>query len=412
MSPITTDNRHYVRRWLTAEGMVSEYARGLSLADLNAVWNDTTDELLRSHKSNAANGAKPIATSRTTPTTNVAATVRAITDNEDTTDMNAIPTIETPISNGQMDAAAQIAAGLQALLGNRPIDAEQVNAIVDAKLTSATDTIMELVTSAIADIKPQRAEMVLKNTDGTERGTLPATRHPKADLLCKVVHRRVPAFIVGPAGSGKTTAAEQVATALGLSFYVQGAATGSHEFLGFIDAHGVYQSTPFRHAFEHGGVFLADEIDSSDPAVLLVINSALANGVMSFPDSVNPVRKHADFRFIAAANTYGTGADREYVGRNQLDAATIDRFAFINWDYDEAMEWEICPNADWVKVVQSVRKSVRALKLRHTVSPRASLFGAELLAEGIPQDMVEDMVIWKGLTEADVNRVKSHIAYN
>jgi cobaltochelatase CobS len=36
------------------------------------------------------------------------------------------------------------------------------------------------------------------------------------------------------------------------------------------------------------------------------------------------------------ANTFGTGADRQYVGRNQLDESTLDRFRIgqIERDYD------------------------------------------------------------------------------
>ena len=42
--------------------------------------------------------------------------------------------------------------------------------------------------------------------------------------------------LVGPAGSGKTTVCEQIAEALELPFYMLGAVSGSHEFLGYVDA--------------------------------------------------------------------------------------------------------------------------------------------------------------------------------
>ncbi|MEZ4979097.1 MAG: hypothetical protein R2772_07345, partial [Chitinophagales bacterium] len=41
----------------------------------------------------------------------------------------------------------------------------------------------------------------------------------------------------------------------------------------------------------------------------------------------------------------------------------------------------------------------------HVVSPRASIFGAKLLASGISQDIVETTILWKGLDEATKNKI-------
>lgn len=56
----------------------------------------------------------------------------------------------------------------------------------------------------------------------------------------------------------------------------------------------------------------------------------MANNVCAFPDKM--VKKHKDFIVCASGNTYGTGADRKYVGRLEIDAATLDRFAFAAWE--------------------------------------------------------------------------------
>ena len=132
-------------------------------------------------------------------------------------------------------------------------------------------------------------------------------------------------MMVGPAGSGKTTAAHEAAKALGIPFYFTGAIDSAYKLTGFIDAQGRTVRTAFREAFEHGGVFLFDEMDSSMPAALLAFNAALANGHADFPDGI--IKRHPDFRAIAACNTFGGGANRQYVGRMQLDAASLDRFA-------------------------------------------------------------------------------------
>jgi uncharacterized protein YqgV (UPF0045/DUF77 family) len=99
-----------------------------------------------------------------------------------------------------------------------------------------------------------------------------------------------------------------------------------------------------------------------------------------------------------------------YVGRAQIDAATLDRFAFIFWDYDEELERPLAGNhPDWHDYVLSVRRAVEKLGIRHIVSPRATIFGAELLDAGMGRDKIENMVIWKGLDEDAKNKIKAEL---
>ena len=199
-------------------------------------------------------------------------------------------------------------------------------------------------------------------------------------------------FVIGPTGCGKTTIGQQCAEALSLPFHFNGAIQQEFKLLGYMDAHGNYMSTPFRKAYEDGGVYLFDEIDGSRAEVLLTVNAALANGQMDFPDKT--IDRHPDFYCIAAANTYGNGKDRNYVGRNQLDAATLDRFIIFEMDYDEELEKEIAIDAKWAKFVISVRHAVAKLNLRHIISPRASIDGAKMIRKGIPVEQVKKIKVW------------------
>jgi 7-cyano-7-deazaguanine synthase in queuosine biosynthesis len=142
---------------------------------------------------------------------------------------------------------------------------------------------------------------------------------------------------------------------------------------------------------------LFDEIDGSLPGTILAFNAALSNGHADFPDG--SVKRNPNFYCIAAANTYWTGADRVYVGRNQLDGATLDRFIFIDMDYDESLERKLANNDNWTDIVQETRRQCKQQKIRHIVSPRASIMGAKLLAQGIPIRDVKDMVLFKGMDE-------------
>src|SRR5882762_6957077 len=133
-------------------------------------------------------------------------------------------------------------------------------------------------------------------------------RHFLFPEILTTVNANIPAALIGPAGSGKSTVVEQIADALDLKFYLQNSVSGSHELSGYLDAHGKYNTTTFRTAFETGGVLFIDEVDTSDPGALKWLNSALANGVAMFPDKPDPVNRHPKFRAIIAANTFGTGA--------------------------------------------------------------------------------------------------------
>src|SRR5690606_29333119 len=120
-----------------------------------------------------------------------------------------------------------------------------------------------------------------------------------------------------------------------------------------------------------------------------------------------PVKKHEKFALVACLNTFGSGADRLYVGRNQLDAATLDRFCFLNWRYDEKLERAIAGNDSWCDRVQSLRRGVEKEKARVVISPRASIYGAKLLAAGASRDSVEDQLIWKGLDSESRHRIEA-----
>ncbi len=362
---VTIDNRSLVRKWLVACGVPASFVGTLPLAKLAMCYNDASDGWI-SQMILESGSLKE-------------------------SDFPARP--ETPKSDDNAQVAQAISAAvMQALAANaKPsVDADAVRAIIRAELPSLIPvTRVEIIEDAIPRNLPEKA------------------RHKQFAEALTVVSQGVNLALVGPAGSGKTTVCDQIAEALELPFYMLGAVSGAHEFLGYVDAHGRYQSTPFRQAYEHGGLFLADEIDAGDPAGTLVINSALANGHQAFPDQVEPVKKHPKFRMVAAANTFGNGADRIYVGRNPLDGATLDRFYFIAWDYDEKLERMIAGNDSWVDRVQALRKGAASEKARIVISPRASINGAKLIAAGLSRDQVEQALIWKNTDQPLRDRINA-----
>jgi hypothetical protein len=119
-----------------------------------------------------------------------------------------------------------------------------------------------------------------------------------------------------------------------------------------------------------------------------VLNSALANDAMAFADGM--VSRHKDFVAIATANTYGNGATAEYVGRNPIDKALLNRFATIDIDIDENVEDAMLNSVGlsldvsrlWITAIRRARANVFSAGLRVLVTPRNTLNGAKQISAG------------------------------
>ncbi len=314
-----------------------------------------------------------------------------------------IPEIQRKLDEprGLNEQIREITEGLEGnvkkLLLNGAFPLERVQEIIDGSISKIRSGLRKDLLADLGASQPIRVVRV----DGKQVDL--GRQHCQFPFILSVLQARLNAFMVGPAGAGKTTLAVAAAKALGVPFYFTGAIASEYKLTGFIDAQGRIVSTEFRRAYEHGGLFLFDEIDASFPQAVLSFNAALANNFMDFPDK--RVERHEDFYCIAAANTYGQGADRQYVGRNQLDAASLDRFAFVDIGYDEALERDLAGNDAWVDVVQAVRKKVDELKVRHVVSPRASIFGASLFSVGMDFEKVADIALVKGMDKATKTKI-------
>jgi cobaltochelatase CobS len=197
-------------------------------------------------------------------------------------------------------------------------------------------------------------------------------------------------FLSGEASSGKTTGSKMVAEALKLKWYFNGAISMPHEMLGFIDANGKYHTTPFRQAYEFGGVYTFDEVDRSDPNALLAVNPHLANGVATFPDK--QIKRHPDCIIICTANTWGLAGSSDYSGATKLDAAFLSRFPVrIGWDIDPVLEEKIVDHAEWLARVRTVRGRARAVGLKVMIDTRIAQAGAALIASGFTMDEAAEM---------------------
>ena len=257
---------------------------------------------------------------------------------------------------------------------------KQVSENVEQSINAKSEAVIADLKKQIDELKQYTPTVVVRGDIKTE---VKGLKHYQLNDLIGMVGAGLNVMITGMAGTGKTKSAQQVAEALGLEFYCMsvGAQTSKSDLVGYMDANGKYVSTMFRKAYEKGGVFVMDEIDAGNSNVLIVLNSALSNGVCAFPDKMVPMNK--DFHFIATANTYGNGADRTYVGRNQLDGATLDRFATIDWKIDEKLEEALVKDMKysvvWLKTIRKTRLYANERSMRAIISPRATIKGATVL---------------------------------
>ena len=240
------------------------------------------------------------------------------------------------------------------------------------------DTLTDFAKQAVREAAEKRAPIVIKEGPATRRvkGVLP----PEFKRMVELASARIPIMLVGPAGCGKTYLCEKLSEALDMEFADQSCSEGMSEsvFNGLllpIGAGGEFKHvvSPFMDRYENGGVMLLDEIDAGDPNLFTYINKAVANSSYTVAQRFKAprVEKHKDFVLIAAANTYGSGADAMYVGRNQLDAATLDRFkvGLITMDYCHEVEESLAPQ-ELCKWAWAIREKIKTNKLRRIMSTR------------------------------------------
>lgn len=287
-----------------------------------------------------------------------------------------------------------------------------VGLIADMNSKKIEEEVMSSVEQKVRDfIKEEYGAIERKvNTwvDG-RKVEMDGVQHEMFETVLKFVANNEPVFLTGAAGCGKNVLCQQVAKALGLNFYFTNAVTQEYKLTGFTDAMGVFHETQFFKAFKNGGLFMLDEIDASIPEVLIILNAAIANRYFDFPAPIGYVEAHKDFRVIAAGNTFGYGADFEYVGRNQLDAASLDRFALVKMSYSKAIENAVAFNDDaLVEFCEQYRKSAEINGIKVIVSYRA----IGRLAKMIPAIGMEEALktcLIKGLGKDDVRMIANGI---
>lgn len=399
---VTSANRHAARKLLTKYGHDSSLVRNMRNGQLGkAIYED-----VRAGKIPMSEAQATVSTvDELPPQPSQAPPVDGIFDESEKLESAISAELETSQEDNNMaaspetvGAANQMAAILESLM---------IKAVPKQQLDEAA--VRSIVKEILKD-EPGRSTCIEIKTGDTVT-KIEGQQHNKFEHVLKTVStriqgRRLHTWLVGPSGSGKSFLASQIAKALSLPYYSTAAIQSKYDLIGFVSPTGAEATlrTPFREAFENGGVFAWDDIDASDPRAFVAFNEALSNGRFAFPDKM--IEQHPDFVCIASANTWGTGATADYVGRNKIDSATLSRFVRIPIDYDEQLEREMVGNHEWARFVQRIRDAVKREGIKVLVTPRHTLQGVALLAAGLKRDDVESYTVFAGLDTDTVTRLR------
>lgn len=188
-------------------------------------------------------------------------------------------------------------------------------------------------------------------------------------------------WMYGPAGTGKTTMCRELAEELDIPCTILSCSAGTSpaEITGF--KYPEPRASAISRTIAQPGIIVLDEMPMLEPDVAAVCNALLANNELE--TSTGHVVRDPECIIIATANTTGTGADRQYIGNNQLDAATLDRFigGFVPVDY--SAEYESQFDGEVVEHCRDLRASIAQHGLERIISTRAVIAAHKLKAAGL-----------------------------
>lgn len=226
---------------------------------------------------------------------------------------------------------------------------------------------------------------------------------PNGSVLFSVlyaINQKVPSFLHGPAGTGKTSAVKWVCAKLGIPFFrINGRDdVEPAQLLGWLGMNSegdVYREGILPELFRSPLVLLIDEISAYPNETLMgVFQSPLETGgklyLQDKPED-RIVEPNPLFRFFASDNTKGQGdSSGRYSGTNVLNNALLDRFgqyvefSYLTEDEEVSVLREKVPALPehlakkMIRVAKLVRNGAQQEEFSHSMSIRPLVHWANL----------------------------------
>lgn len=232
-------------------------------------------------------------------------------------------------------------------------------------------------------------------------------------------------YLNGPAGSGKTVAAQQLAQSFDnqcLIHSCHGEMT-VYDLCGYMDGNGKYNPTPFYKAWKAGHIILIDEVDKAPGEVNVFLNAATAQGIITFPNG-EILKKKDTCHIILTGNTKMAGADATYSTGQRQDASFSNRLVAIDWPYDKHLETMLANQevkayggkpeqaTEVVEKISQIRKAVATLGMSYVVGQRQTMMVSAGVATGRSQTKVYQEIVYGWMDDNDVKRIRSEVKKN
>lgn len=235
--------------------------------------------------------------------------------------------------------------------------------------------------------------------------------------------------IVGPSGNGKTESSIQGLTSL----------TREHTVLDmneFVEPYDLAGGTTFHPSegeiwsdgvvtacFRKGLDIIINEFDAANPRAVMCLQSAFQtagkNGKGRYIST--PKNKESDriypqgaCQIVLTMNTFGSGANMQFVGRNALDLATLDRVAFISTSYENEAKILVASGYDkklatsLEKWAITTRKEIDRHMLRVTLSLRLLKRMAHMItSKQISLEDAAEKAFYSRIETSDVKLLKT-----
>ena len=192
-------------------------------------------------------------------------------------------------------------------------------------------------------------------------------------------------LMVGPAGTGKSYIAKQVATALGYdtdngsnewSYICGNADLTVSQMTGRIDANGNFLEGKFNRAFEDGGALCIDECFRFDSCVGVLFNPMTdGQGYLPLPNHPHKshLKRHDKNVMFFIDNSWGHGNSFDYVASQKQDNSWLDRLdgVKVSVDYDMDVERALSgDHVDTARMLWDLRSRIKSEGLNRIVSTR------------------------------------------
>lgn len=264
---------------------------------------------------------------------------------------------------------------------------------------------------SVAEVKPEPTQEIIEvpskaYADITDLIELEG-KHKQTSLIKTLLKLREYPFLYGSPGAGKTHLVISLAEDMGLESVTIPCSSDmfKSEMLGSVSPiNGNYFATAFRKAWENGGVIMLDEAGLASGAFLNVMNAALAQKEIRFPDG-RRVKMHPHCFILFADNSALYGNDPLFPERQDAGTAFRDRIAYVKFEYDEKLESRIVlaiyrndttKAANWINAARKLRSNLPK-DVPVFASPRFVYAASKAFQAGLTYDQVIDIYLMRGL---------------